>query len=104
MVQLLPLGRRQPGPALRAIRAHPVDPNAERRGRQIQIAGHCADRLALVEHQAHGLSLEVVIEHPLATAGLAAFRDIVSTFRNVSTKSGSSPTASFEAGYNLCAG
>ena len=56
-------------PPVRSARArsHPL---AQRRFRQIEIAGDRADRLAVLEHQADGLRLELLIELP---AGPPAF-------------------------------
>jgi hypothetical protein len=56
--------------------------------REIQLAGDGADRLPFVEDQPDGPRLELVSELPAcARAGFGSdMRDIVSTFRNVSTE------------------
>ena len=49
--EFLTLGGGQAGLAFGAIRTRPIDPLAERRLRQIEVAGDAAHALALVEHE-----------------------------------------------------
>ncbi len=68
--QFLALRRRQAGPSMRAIGVRTPDPDAEIGLGEIEIAGHARNALALVEHQTHGLGLEVVIKLPARAPGL----------------------------------
>src|SRR5262249_84606 len=66
--ELLALARRRAGLA-RVRLAWSVCPSAQRSLGQIDVARDGPDRRALVDHQPHGLGLEVVIELPAAAAG-----------------------------------
>jgi hypothetical protein len=69
------------------IRLRLLDPVAERGGDQIELAGDRADALALVEDQAHRSRLEIIGENPTGRRlRVSAIRDIVPTFRKMSTK------------------
>ena len=54
----------RPGLALGAIGPRVLDPLAQRRLGQIEVAGDGADRLAFIEHQPDGAGLELVSELP----------------------------------------
>ena len=67
--QLLALHGREARLALRAIGAGLVDPESQRRRRQIQVARDGPDRLALLEDPADRLGLELIRELPARAPG-----------------------------------
>src|SRR5262249_6578268 len=71
--ELVTLHGREARLALGPIGAGPGDPGAQRRFRQIEIAGDRARRLAVVQDEAHRLGFEVVVKVP---ARAPAFRSI----------------------------
>ena len=87
--QLLALGGRQAGAPLRAIRLRLLDPLAQRRLGQVELAGDGADALAFVEDQAHGagcLNSSVNCRRGRRFGVSAIGLDIVSPFGKMSTK------------------
>jgi hypothetical protein len=88
---LLALSGRQPGPAVGAVGPCTLHPLAHGRLRQVHVAGHGADALAVVEHQVDHAGFEVVSELPPGRRfGVSAIGlDIVSPTGKMSTEIGS---------------
>ena len=71
--QFLALFLHQPALAFRPLGSCLLDPEAEGRGRQVQLAGDGADRFALVEDQPYGAFLELFREPPAGSPAWLAW-------------------------------